>query len=519
MFRKQGSLASITALLAVLGAQAFSQTVTIQSIDGNISLRGEIISFDGKTYDFESGIGRTNIPVASVVCIGDACPEIDDGSKLNARVAVLDTPSKALFQGLTNAYAVKAELQMTADANGLAATALAFTDQEQEEAGQIDIVEATQRDAFLSLLQGETQFIFATAPISDDLAEEFVAAGFPDLRAPGREVVVALDAIVPTVHPENPVRDLSLPTIARIAAGRIQNWNELGGPDMPIRIVLPSDDTSIANVLDERIMRPNRLRLNRSLERVATEADAAAIVAADPSAVTLTSVALANDTKPVPVREVCGPLSVPTDFAVKAEEYPLARRVLMYTSGQNLTESVKDLLSYAGSAEAQTQYINSGFVGQTVETVPMSLQGSRLASAILQTETAEVFEQTRKLTQTLTLADRLSTTFRFEAGSTDLDNKSRRDAVRIAEYLTRPENAQREILLFGFTDSVGRSDLNQLLSLQQAIRIKDAIIGASSGQISEDRVVVTSYGSIAPVGCNDTAEGRNSNRRVEVWLR
>jgi phosphate transport system substrate-binding protein len=315
------------------------------------------------------------------------------------------------------------------------------------------------------------------------------------------------------------VRDLSLATIGQIAAGRITNWNELGGPDLPIRIVLPEDGSSIAQVVDDTILRPNRLRLSRSLERVATEADAAAIVADDPSALTLTSAALSADAKSLPIRQVCGPLSVPTDFAIKAEEYPLARRVLMYTAGGELSQKVKELLSYAGSEEAQTQYIDVGFFGQSVENVPMSLQGSRLASAILQTETAEVFEATRNLTQTLTLADRLSTTFRFEAGSTELDNKSRRDAVRISEYLTRPENENREILLFGFTDSVGRDDLNQLLSLQQANSISGAIVNASNGRISQDRIVVTSYGSLAPVGCNDTAEGRNSNRRVEVWLR
>lgn len=518
MLRKQSSFASVAAFLAVLGTSAFSQTVTIQTVDGNISIQGTIVSFDGESYDFDSAIGRTVIPAAAVICLGDACPEIVDGTKLNAGVAVLDRPSKALLSGLLNSFAANNDLTITPDADGLAVSSFKVA-YEDDDTAELSVLETDQRAAFLSLLNGDTQFVFTTAPISDELAEEFVAEGFPDLRAPGREVVVALDAIVPAVHETNPVRDLSLPVIGRIAAGRITNWNELGGPDLPIRMVLPSDDTSIAEVFDERVMRPNRLRLGRSLERVANEAEAAAIITDDPAAITITSAALAEGSKPLPIRQVCGPLSIPTDFAIKAEEYPLARRVLMYTSGQELTQSVKELLSYAGSAEAQKQYIDSGFFGQTVENVPMSLQGSRLASAILQTETAEGFEATRNLTQTLTLADRLSTTFRFEAGSTELDNKSRRDAVRIAEYLMLPENAQREILLFGFTDSVGRSDLNQLLSLQQAVSISEAIVSASSGQISKDRIVVTSYGSIAPVGCNDTAEGRNSNRRVEVWLR
>ncbi len=519
MFRKHGSIASVTALLAVLGTPALSQTVTIETVDGNISLQGRIIAFDGENYDFESAIGRTSIPARLVVCRGDACPEIDSGKLLDAQVAVLDKPSKSLLLDLVNAFAAKEGLTIEADASGLAATSLAVSGTADDEPGTMLIQEASQRAAFEALLSGETKFLFSTAPISDELADEFVAAGQPDLRDPGREVVVALDAIAPSVHEENTIRDLPLPTIARIAAGRIKNWNEIGGPDLEIRMVLPDDDTSIAALFDDRVMRPNRLRLSRQLERVANEAEAAAIVASDPAAITLTSAALADGVKELPLREVCGPLSVPTDFAIKAEEYPLARRLFLYTSEQVLSQSVKEFISFAGSAEAQAQFGDFGFFGQTVENVPMTLQGARLASAILQTDTADVFEQTRNLMETLTLADRLSTTFRFEPGSTELDNKSLRDAVRVSEYLMQPENVNREILLFGFTDSVGRNDLNNLLSLQQAVKIKEAIIAASSGRIPDDRIVVTSYGSIAPVGCNDTAEGRNSNRRVEVWLR
>ena len=32
-------------------------------------------------------------------------------------------------------------------------------------------------------------------------------------------------------------------------------------------------------------------------------------------------------------------------------------------------------------------------------------------------------------------------------------------------------------------------------------------------------VTVQSYGELTPVGCNETAEGRELNRRVEVWVR
>ena len=46
--------------------------------------------------------------------------------------------------------------------------------------------------------------------------------------------VLAYDGIAIIVHPENPVADLSLETIARIYTGEITNWSEVGGNDSEI---------------------------------------------------------------------------------------------------------------------------------------------------------------------------------------------------------------------------------------------------------------------------------------------
>ena len=40
-------------------------------------------------------------------------------------------------------------------------------------------------------------------------------------------IAVAVDAIVPVVNPENPVKDLSLDQLAAIYSGKVRNWKEL----------------------------------------------------------------------------------------------------------------------------------------------------------------------------------------------------------------------------------------------------------------------------------------------------
>ena len=51
-------------------------------------------------------------------------------------------------------------------------------------------------------------------------------------------VPVAWDALVVIVHPDNPVKDITLEQIRDIYDGRIANWRELGGPDRRIEVMV-----------------------------------------------------------------------------------------------------------------------------------------------------------------------------------------------------------------------------------------------------------------------------------------
>jgi hypothetical protein len=57
-----------------------------------------------------------------------------------------------------------------------------------------------------------------------------------------REFPVARDGLTIVVHPSNPVKSLSVDQVAAIYTGRVNNWSELGGPNL--RIVTNGRDTS-----------------------------------------------------------------------------------------------------------------------------------------------------------------------------------------------------------------------------------------------------------------------------------
>jgi outer membrane protein OmpA-like peptidoglycan-associated protein len=67
----------------------------------------------------------------------------------------------------------------------------------------------------------------------------------------------------------------------------------------------------------------------------------------------------------------------------------------------------------------------------------------------------------------------------------------------------------------GHTDSTGAASYNQRLSEQRAQTVARYLIGRD---VNEDRMLVVGYGQDAPVASNDTHEGRQQNRRVELTL-
>jgi len=67
----------------------------------------------------------------------------------------------------------------------------------------------------------------------------------------------------------------------------------------------------------------------------------------------------------------------------------------------------------------------------------------------------------------------------------------------------------------GHTDSIGSDDYNQQLSEKRAEAVRDYLIQQG---ISSDSVVASGFGKTAPVASNETPEGRQQNRRVELVL-
>jgi outer membrane protein OmpA-like peptidoglycan-associated protein len=101
----------------------------------------------------------------------------------------------------------------------------------------------------------------------------------------------------------------------------------------------------------------------------------------------------------------------------------------------------------------------------------------------------------------------------FATGQADLKSGARHSLGKLSAFLQ--QYPDRTVQIEGFTDSVGSDDYNQGLSERRADAVRDALTGMG---IASDRIRTRGLGKSSPVAGNDTATGRQQNRRVEVII-
>ena len=101
----------------------------------------------------------------------------------------------------------------------------------------------------------------------------------------------------------------------------------------------------------------------------------------------------------------------------------------------------------------------------------------------------------------------------FAFDSSDLHGNARRLLMPVVNLFNRYPDLEVEVA--GHTDSLGSDDYNQDLSQRRAEAVRQFLIdhGVPAGQVE-----ARGYGEEEPVASNDTEEGRELNRRVEIRI-
>ena len=127
-------------------------------------------------------------------------------------------------------------------------------------------------------------------------------------------------------------------------------------------------------------------------------------------------------------------------------------------------------------------------------------------TATLTRELADLKAQQTERGLVLTVGDVL-----FATGKAEIAAGGLRSINKLAEFLK--QNPKRNLLIEGYTDNTGSEDFNLGLSQRRADAVKDALTAKG---VASDRITTKGYGPKYPVVANDSAAGRQQNRRVEV---
>lgn len=101
----------------------------------------------------------------------------------------------------------------------------------------------------------------------------------------------------------------------------------------------------------------------------------------------------------------------------------------------------------------------------------------------------------------------------FEPGSDTVDATSLGTLDEISEVLGNCTELRMEIA--GHTDSQGRETMNEALSKSRALAVLNALRGR---RVATSSFTAEGYGETKPIASNDTEEGREANRRIEITL-
>jgi phosphate transport system substrate-binding protein len=204
-----------------------------------------------------------------------------------------------------------------------------------------------------ALSRKEVHIAISSRLINDNELEEARRNGVIPVQS-----IVALDAVAIIVNPQTYVDSLSLQQLSDILSGKIKNWKELNGHDLPVTVFGRDNHSGTGQYLKERL---NIEEYTPSARCFAENKSIIAAVARQKGSIGYVNLGsiVSADGKPiehvwaVSVYYDGGKAHTPYEKeAIKAGEYPLVRPLYQYTIGYPRNE-ILDFINFELSDEQQ----------------------------------------------------------------------------------------------------------------------------------------------------------------------
>ena len=415
-----------------------------------------------------------------------------------------------LLPPLLQSYATGVGVPLETASNGYKATL------SDGEVAQITATASTSSKGLRDLLEGRSSVALSVRPMRTEERAAFAAGGVSDIR----EDILAIEAMVIVTGPGSSLPSISVADAALIFSGGVTNWSELGGPDAPINLYVREPGAGLSEVFEDLVLGPNRQTLSPNARVVNSDDDVSRLVAQDPAGIGYVRFSRIGDTRALPIRGVCGLVVTPNEFNIKAEEYPLSYRKYAVTVRDRNSDFLNGMLDYIGRDSTQDMLVDSGMLSQSLSRGQVDQQGMRFASALQSESVIDAIPLLQQMANEMIVSERLSATMRFETGSSELDGRALADIARVAKLLAEETaDASRKVVrVMGFTDSLGNPELNRELSIRRARQVTEALLQQDPSLAERVDFRPMGFGEVSPIGCDQTAKGRWTNRRVELWV-
>ncbi|TDK55814.1 substrate-binding domain-containing protein [Pseudomonas moraviensis] len=364
--------------------------------------------------------------------------------------------------------------------------------------GQRVIIEVAAHGSstgFTALKNASADLAASSREIKDSELLALQALG--DLKSPAAEQVIAIDGLAIILNPANPLEQLNTEQLARIFAGEVKTWEELGSRGGAIHLYARDDQSGTYDTFKELVLSRRGKSLSSAAKRFESSEQLSDAVSNDPQGIGFIGLPYVRQAKAVAIADGASQAMLPLNSLIATEDYPLSRRLFFYLPPDSRNSWAQALAAFAQSPQGQAIVATSGFVSQTVQA--MSVAPNALMPEGYQSLSRH--------------AQRLTVNFRFAEGSASLDNKARQDLARVLDYIKRHGKTERAVTLVGFGDLKDDPARADLLSKLRAMAVRRELV--RNGVVMRE---VRGFGALMPVATNSADEGRIKNRRVEVWV-
>ena len=210
-----------------------------------LRIQGRALGFDGRFLRVETETGELTLDTQALACEGAACPETEGfvpELRLSGDADLGEVLLPALVEGFAAAQGWDVERAGTY-----------ILREDGREVLRLSLRLSTTTDGIADLLSNEADLaVLARAPLPQE-TERLVGAGLGE-TGELRLRLLAQGALVPVTGPGQRVGRITLEDLARVYAGEVTSWADLGGEDVPVRAHLGPDGSALAQAFVAEVL-------------------------------------------------------------------------------------------------------------------------------------------------------------------------------------------------------------------------------------------------------------------------